>query len=47
MTFVTGIHGQELLDARRADGVLRACGTMLWRIHQLGTAGIAARRRRS
>ena len=42
MTFMNGIHGQELLDAGRADGVLRACGTMLWRIHQLGTGGIAA-----
>ena len=41
MTFMNGIPGQELLD-RRADGVLRACGTMLWRIHQLGTGGIAA-----
>lgn len=42
MTFTNGIHGQELLDAGQADGVLRACGTMLWRIHQLGTGGIAA-----
>ncbi len=42
MTFMNGIHGQELLDAGRAGGVLRACGTMLWRIHQLGTGGIAA-----
>ena len=41
-TFMSGIHGQELLDAGRAGGVLRACGTMLWRIHQLGTGGIAA-----
>jgi aminoglycoside phosphotransferase len=42
MTFMNGIHGQELLDAGRADGVLGACGTMLWRIHQLGTGGITA-----
>jgi aminoglycoside phosphotransferase len=42
MTFMNGIHGQELLDAGWAGGVLRACGTMLWRIHQFGTGGIAA-----
>jgi hypothetical protein len=42
ITFMTGIHEQELLDAGPADGVLRACDTMLWRIHQLGTGGIAA-----
>lgn len=42
MTFMNGVHGQELLDAGRADGVLRACGTMLWRIHQLAAGRIAA-----
>jgi hypothetical protein len=28
MTFMTGIHGQELLEAGHGGGVLRACGTM-------------------
>jgi len=35
MTFISGIHGQELLDVGHGSGVLRACGTMLQRIHQL------------
>jgi aminoglycoside phosphotransferase (APT) family kinase protein len=42
MTFMNGIHGQELLEAGHADRVLRACGTMLQRIHQLDTSQIAA-----
>jgi aminoglycoside phosphotransferase len=49
MTFMSGVHGQELLEAGEASGageaghgrgVLRACGTMLRRIHQLGAAEI-------
>jgi len=35
MTFMSGIHGQELLEAGRGSEVLRACGAMLWRIHQI------------
>ena len=42
MTFMTGIHGQELLEAGHGGGVLRACGTMLRRIHQLDAGQIAA-----
>jgi aminoglycoside phosphotransferase (APT) family kinase protein len=41
MRFMSGIHGQELLEAGRGVGVLRACGTMLWRIHQLDITKIA------
>ncbi|HEX3390456.1 MAG TPA: aminoglycoside phosphotransferase family protein [Streptosporangiaceae bacterium] len=40
MRFVGGIQGQDLLDLGRAPGVLRACGAMLRRIHQLDVAGI-------
>jgi aminoglycoside phosphotransferase len=40
MRFVSGIHGQELLEAGHG-GVLRACGIMLQRIHQLDPAEIA------
>jgi aminoglycoside phosphotransferase (APT) family kinase protein len=40
MEFVGGVHGQDLLDAGRAREVLRACGAMLRRIHQLDVAGI-------
>jgi aminoglycoside phosphotransferase (APT) family kinase protein len=42
MTFVRGVHGQELLEAGHGTGVLRACGTMLRRIHQLDPGLIAA-----
>jgi len=35
MTFMSGTHGQELLEAGHGRGVLRACGTMLRQIHQL------------
>src|SRR6266567_4764866 len=42
MTFISGIHGQELLDAGHGSGVLRACGTMLQRIHRLDTSEITA-----
>ena len=42
MSFINGVHGQELLEAGRADAVLRACGSMLQRIHQLDTPQIAA-----
>ena len=35
MTFMRGVHGQELLDAGRAGAVLRACGAMLGRIHRI------------
>ncbi|HUA29844.1 MAG TPA: phosphotransferase [Streptosporangiaceae bacterium] len=42
MTFMNGVHGQELLEAGGADRVLRACGATLRRIHRLDTARIAA-----
>ncbi len=42
MTFISGIHGQELLDAGRGSGVLHACGTMLQGIHQLDPGEFAA-----
>lgn len=42
MAFRQGVHGQELLAADRADGVLRACGRMLRRIHQLDPSHWAA-----
>jgi len=42
MTFMPGIQGQELLEAGRAGAVLRACGTMLRRIHRIDTGEIAA-----
>ncbi len=41
MGFMNGIHGQELLEGGRPDGVLRACGTALRRIHQLDISEIA------
>ena len=37
MTFMPGVHGQELLEAGRAGAVPRACGTMLGRIHRIDT----------
>lgn len=42
MRFMSCVHGQELLEAGHGDGVLRACGTMLRRIHQLDPGEIAA-----
>jgi len=42
MTFMPGVHGQELLEAGRAGAVLRACGTMLGRIHRIDPGEIAA-----
>jgi hypothetical protein len=42
MTFMRGVHGQELLDAGLAGAVLRACGTMLGRIHRIDPGEIAA-----
>ncbi len=42
MRFVGGGHGQELLEAGHGDGVLRACGATLRRIHQLDVSQIAA-----
>jgi Phosphotransferase enzyme family len=35
MRFMSGIHGQELLESGHGVGVLCACGTMLRLIHQL------------
>jgi aminoglycoside phosphotransferase (APT) family kinase protein len=42
MRFMSGVHGQELLEAGHGGGVLRACGTTLQRIHQLDVSTIAA-----
>jgi aminoglycoside phosphotransferase (APT) family kinase protein len=42
MRFITGVHGQELLDAGHGSGVLRACGTLLQRIQQLDPGEFAA-----
>jgi aminoglycoside phosphotransferase (APT) family kinase protein len=42
MTFVGGVHGQELLTAALAGDVLAACGSMLRRIHQLDPSQFAA-----
>jgi aminoglycoside phosphotransferase (APT) family kinase protein len=42
MTFMSGIHGQEMLEAGHGSGVLRACGTMLRRIHQIDPSVIDA-----
>jgi aminoglycoside phosphotransferase (APT) family kinase protein len=42
MTFMPGVHGQELLDAGLARAVLRACGAMLGRIHRIDPGEIAA-----
>ena len=33
--FVAGVHGQELIEAGHAEQVLRACGLMLRRIHEI------------
>jgi aminoglycoside phosphotransferase (APT) family kinase protein len=42
MRFLSGTHGQELLESGHGAGVLRACGTMLRRIHQLDAREITA-----
>jgi aminoglycoside phosphotransferase len=46
LSFMPGVHGQDLIAAGRADQVLRACGLMLRRVHAidvrlLGTATAA------
>jgi aminoglycoside phosphotransferase len=41
MTFMSGIPGQELLEAGHGSGVLHACGIMLQRIHRLATGETA------
>lgn len=40
LRFVHGAHGQDLLDAGRAAGVLNASGRILARIHGLDATGI-------
>jgi Ser/Thr protein kinase RdoA (MazF antagonist) len=35
LTFMDGVHGQELIDAGQAGQVLRACGQMLRRIQAI------------
>jgi Phosphotransferase enzyme family len=42
MRFMSGVHGQELLESGHGVGVLRACGTMLRLIHQLDAREITA-----
>ena len=38
LTFMAGVHGQELIEAGLAEQVLRACGQMLRRIHAIDPA---------
>jgi aminoglycoside phosphotransferase len=38
MEFVPGVHGQELIEAGMAGPVLRACGRMLRRVHEVDVA---------
>ena len=42
MGFMSGVHGQELLETGYGDGVLHACGATLQRIHQVDPGEIAA-----
>jgi aminoglycoside phosphotransferase (APT) family kinase protein len=39
--YVAGDHGQELIDAGRADAVLAACGALLRRLHELDPTVLA------
>jgi aminoglycoside phosphotransferase len=41
MGFLPGVPGQELVDAGAAGPALRACGTMLRRIHEITIRGYA------
>jgi hypothetical protein len=43
MRFMTGTHGQELLETGQASGVLSACGTMLQQIHHTREAALPCR----
>ena len=38
MTFMSGVHGQDLIDLRLAHQVLTACGQMLRRVHAIDPA---------
>jgi aminoglycoside phosphotransferase (APT) family kinase protein len=40
MEFVAGMHGQELIEAGHAAPVLRACGEMLRRVHDIDVADV-------
>ena len=40
MEFVAGMHGQELIEAGHAAPVLRACGEMLRRVHDIDVAEV-------
>jgi aminoglycoside phosphotransferase (APT) family kinase protein len=42
MRFISGTHGQEMLESGHGQGTLRACGAMLQRIHQLDIGEITA-----
>jgi aminoglycoside phosphotransferase (APT) family kinase protein len=44
--FVSGMHGQDLIDSGMAGQVLRACGRMLRRIHGVGLDVLPADDRR-
>jgi Phosphotransferase enzyme family len=46
MGFMTGVHGQDLIDRGLAERVLRACGLMLSRIHAVSPALLAEASRR-
>ncbi|HZM83206.1 MAG TPA: phosphotransferase [Candidatus Limnocylindrales bacterium] len=38
--FISGVHGQDLIEAGQAPAVLRACGQMLNRIHEVDPAQV-------
>jgi aminoglycoside phosphotransferase (APT) family kinase protein len=40
MQFVEGEHGQELIDAGKAEHVLRACGGVLARLHAIDVSTV-------
>jgi aminoglycoside phosphotransferase len=42
LSFMPGVHGQDLISAGLADQVLRACGCMLRRIHSVALPWLAA-----
>ncbi|GHH36644.1 phosphotransferase family protein [Streptomyces candidus] len=45
MTFLEGVHGQDLIDAGYADAVLRACGAALRAVHSVDATDVFPRAR--
>jgi aminoglycoside phosphotransferase (APT) family kinase protein len=45
MTFLTGVHGQDLIEADRAEDVLHACGTTLRTVHSVDASEVFLRAR--